>query len=292
MTLYFCEYCNLSTKIKTHYVRHLKTKKHIKNEGCLYNNSKKKYILAENEHKMNTNRPKMNTNEHKFADFKTINSKKNECNYCSKTFNTIASKRRHELHFCKKADKTTILFNELKQQKDQYEKEKQELKKHIELLLNKVGNTTNNTTINNTILLNNYGQEDISHISDSIKTQLLKIPYGMIPKMIEYIHFNNNKPENKNIMLTNSRDNKLKIFKDNKWVYKDKNETINNMIDTKYGMLDSHFDTYQEKQHSNIELSEHQHQNYKKFRELIDTSDKSLIENIKKDCEIILLNNR
>ena len=45
--------------------------------------------------------------------------------------------------------------------------------------------------------MNSYGNEDMSHITDSLKTELIKIPYAMIPKMIEEVHFNDNKPKTK-----------------------------------------------------------------------------------------------
>ena len=46
---------------------------------------------------------------------------------------------------------------------------------HMEKLLEKVGNTTINQT--NNIQLNSYGKEDLSHITDNLKNDLLKIPY-------------------------------------------------------------------------------------------------------------------
>jgi len=175
---------------------------------------------------------------------------------------------------------------------DEHAKEKEELKQQIDLLLDKVGNIsvenkTYNTTINNTIVLNNFGQEDMSHISSVFKTQLLKIPYGMIPKIIEYIHFNDEKPENKNIILPNSRDNKLKIFKNNRWIYKDKTDTLNDIIDRNYYILDEHFDNQDLSNLNNTEK-----ENYTKFKQLLEEGEKTTIENLKKDCELILLNNR
>ena len=122
----------------------------------------------------------------------------------------------------------------------QLKSEKHELYKKMDTLLDKVGDTTINTTHN--IQLNNYGNEDLSHLTHSLKTELLSGPFGMIPKMIEAVHFNDEKPENKNIIITNSRDNKLKIYKNNKWVYKDKSETLNDLVDNKYFMLDSYFE--------------------------------------------------
>ena len=53
-------------------------------------------------------------------------------------------------------------------------------------------------------------------------------------------------PGNKNIALTNSRDNKIKVFSDNRWVYKDKEETINDLVDGKYYILDTHFEQMNE----------------------------------------------
>ena len=68
------------------------------------------------------------------------------------------------------------------------------------------------------------------------------MPYGMIPKMIEAVHFNDEKPENKNIVLPNKNDNKLKVFTGDKWIYQDKEETISDLVDGKYFILDSHYE--------------------------------------------------
>ena len=54
----------------------------------------------------------------------------------------------------------------------------------------------------------------------------------MIFQMIEEVQFNDNKPENKNIALTDKKDNKIKVY-ENK-VYKDKDEIINDLVDGKY----------------------------------------------------------
>ena len=152
------------------------------------------------------------------------------------------------------------------------------------MLLTKVGNTTINNTQN--IQLNNYGKEDMSHISDSLKTQLLKIPYGMIPKLIEAVHFSDEKPENKNIALTNKNDNKVKIFSNSKWIYKNKEDTINDLVDGKYFILDTHFENCS----NNLNIKTKN--NYEKFRTFFDEGDKKLLEQIKNESEIVLLNNR
>ena len=290
MPLYECNICNISTKIKTHYNRHLNTSKHKRN----YEKSLQSMVMNTNEHKINTNEHKINTNEHK------MNTKKNKykCIYCEDTFNTIPSKRRHELHYCKEnpnfMEKVIDLKNnaikKLEKEKkdilDNAEKEKKLLYKQMEKLLNKVGNTTINQTQN--INLNSYGKEDISHISDSMKTHFLKIPYGAIPKMIEAIHFNDDKPENMNIMIPNKKDNLIKVFKDDKWVYKDKNETLQDLVDKKYYIMDDHYELLQE----DGDIDYNVQTTYSAFKKYYDDGDKELIEKLKKECEMVLLNNK
>jgi hypothetical protein len=295
MPLYYCKYCYFSSKIKTHYTRHLETKKHKNNYTKSYHNEKKSikspYNSLQNPPILEgksiislQNPPILEGKKYIF------NKEIYKCEYCNKEFSRQDNLKRHIDKRCSK-NKNNNFKDFFSIINDTHEKEKKELKKQIEVLLDKVGDT-NNTTINNTIILNNYGSEDLSHITDALKTQLLKIPYGMIPKMIEEVHFNNDKPENKNIMLTNSRDNKLKIFKNNKWIYKDKTEALNDLVDNKYFILDTYYDTVQEENNNDNDLNTYQTEKYKKFRELIDNGDKSLIENIKKECELLLLNNR
>jgi len=306
MPLYSCSCCNFSSKIKTHFNRHLKTNKHEKNVknqndnlekgiNIPYNSLQNPPILEGKSINSLQNPPISEGKKYILADETEILS----CENCGKEFSRQDNLKRHIEKRCAKNKETKYIKDLIVMMKEEHIKEKENLKDQIELLLDKVGNNnisvgnkTNNTTINNTIVLNNYGQEDLSHITDALKTELLKIPYGMIPKMIEEVHFNSKKPENKNIILTNSRDNKLKVYKNNKWVYKDKTETLNDLVDSKYFILDTHFETFQENEPEIGNLNDFQFNNYKKFRDLIDTGDKNLFENIKKDCELLLLNNR
>ena len=293
MPLYTCSFCNISTKIKTHYTRHLNTKKHINNEKKFGNNIPKNtffpYKSPQNPSKILTENPHKSSKSlisPQNPSKSLITEKKYICEFCNKEYSRIDNLKRHIKVYCEKA-KEQVTYKELfLETKKQLKEEKEEFKKQIELLLSKVGNTT--THINNTqnIQLNNYGKEDLSHITDSLKTQLLKIPYGMIPKMIEAVHFNEDKPENKNIAFTNKKDNKIKIFRGNKWVYRDKDETINDLIDGKYFILDSHYDE------ANENLNITNKSSYEQFKTFFDNDDKELHDKLKKECELVLLNNR
>ena len=121
------------------------------------------------------------------------------CEHCNKEFSRKDNLKRHLSTRCKQGGSVQkVDYKEMFYfVKDELEKEKKEFKKQISMLLEKVGNTTNNITNTQNIQLNSYGNEDLSHITDSLKTELIKLPFGMIPKMIEAVHFNDKRPENK-----------------------------------------------------------------------------------------------
>jgi len=262
------------------------------------NNPKELMGMSQKEPQMSHNEPAMSQNEPVILqkDIKTY-----PCDYCEESFSTMANKRRHELHRCKENTNVSNSIitkqenkikklekekeNQIKKLEKAMEKQRKEMAKHIELLLTKVGNTTINNTNNNNIQLNNYGSEDLSHISDALKTYLIKHPFGAIQQLIEKIHFNRDKPENINLMITNKRDNKISVYEDGKWVYRNKKKTIQRLIDNKYYILDDHYNDIDEK-----ELSQFNHTNYKSFSEKMDDNDKQLLEQLYEDAEIIILN--
>ena len=159
--------------------------------------------------------------------------------------------------------------------------ELKKLQKRIEELIEQK-NTTTIINIDKQINLNSYGSEDLSHITTIFKDNLLKAPYSAIPKMIEEVHFNENKPENKNILLPNKKENFVKIFQNDKWIYKDKKEAINNLMEHKYTIIDNHY-----VENSNEEKDD----KYESFRYDYN-SNKNTKAEIIADCELVLLNNR
>ena len=303
MVLYDCKTCNYSTKYKYDFNKHLKTKKHRVNEECTMNNPKELEEWTQKDPEKTQKDPEKTQKDQQ-------KSEKYNCDYCSYNFSSYAHKRRHELHRCKentnvsnsiitkqenkikklekeKENQIKKLEKEMEKQRKEMEIQKKEMVKQIELLLTKVGNnyTTINNTNTNNIQLNNYGSEDLSHITDALKTYLIKHPFGAIQQLIEKIHFNRDKPENINLMITNKRDNKISVYEDGKWVYRNKKKTIQRLIDNKYYILDDHYNDIDEK-----ELSQFNHTNYKSFSEKMDENDKQLLEQLYEDAEIIILN--
>ena len=291
MVVYKCELCNYNTHILTHYNKHLSTKKHLRKkgelEGGLEGNIEglQNYDLMTQKDPQKTQKDPQKTQK---DPQKTQNEPKEfQCDFCDSLFSSYAHKRRHELHRCKENRDYTALY---KKEKKEWHKEKKELFKQIEKLIDKAGNNNITTTYNtqNNIVLNNYGKEDLEHITDSYKTKLLKTydPAMIIPKLIKDIHFNDSVPENKNVVYPNKKENKLKVFKEGKWFYENKTDAINDLIDGKYTIIDEHYDEH------NSELNHIKKHKYKIFRNAYDDNNKSIMNSLQSKCEYILLNNR
>ena len=288
MPLYKCEICNFSTKLKGNFKQHNNTKKHGGNVEHAQAKLPNYVAMSQNEPQMSQNEPQMSQNEPQMSQNEPA-KKSFKCGFCNETFNSIPNKRRHERHRCKYNDDVIMklideknkYISKIEHEKKEMEKERKELYIKIDELISKVGNTYNQN-----IILNNYGSEDLSHISDQFKTQLLKIPYMMIPKMIEEVHFSDKKPENKNIAITNKKENRLKVFKNGKWEYQNKKEVINELVDSKYYTLNSH---YEEKQD---ELGGFCKGNFLQFKEYMNKEDKAFVDKLKEECENVILNNR
>ena len=286
MLRYNCIICKYQTNLKANYTRHLNSKKHIKQSNKLETPKEVHEKMTTNDHKMTTNDHKMTTNDHKM----TINEKTNNdkiCVFCGKNFSSKAHKRRHELHYCKKNNEyvNDSLLIQLKKEK----KEKEKLYKHIESLLEKVGDTINNNTINqtNNIVLNNYGNEDLSHITSQVLDKLITAPCQMINNLTKMIHFNNDKPENMNIYIPNKKQKYLKIFKDDKWILEEKKERIPDIIDKNYFILDNHY----EQTSGEEKLDRFTNKNYKLYQNKIDKKDSDIHKKEYDSCELEILNN-
>ena len=304
---YNCEICNYSTKLKANLIRHTNTKKHRNNLLTHQNDTEELGGIIQNNQKIIQNNPvDLQNNPVIIQNNHFSKKKKYKCDFCSKTFTLHANKRRHEIHRCRdnpdfidklldaknikikslQKDKEILEINKksLELDKEKLEVEKKELYKQVSTLLDKVGDTN----IQNNIILNNYGNEDLSHITNTLKTELLGIPYGAIPKMIEAIHFNDEKPENKNIVLPNKKENLVKIFQGDKWIYKNKNDTITDLVDSKYTIIDDHFEEITNQPNVGPAIKT----TFTKFKKIYEDGDEEMVANLRKQCELVLLNNR
>ena len=292
MVNYECKLCNYITIRKSNYSKHLKTKKHLSN----YNNSEDKVVKSsKKDHKKTILGPFSTTKETILGPQKDHFETNSDffCEFCEKSFKNKTHLYRHQKHYCKVIKENNDEVEELKTVIEENKKEKEKLYKYIDKLIEKTGDTIienqtnnqlNNHTNNNNIHLNNFGEEDISHITDKFKMQMLKLPYGGIQKMIEKVHFSDKKPQNRNIALTNKREKMIKVLNKKKWKYQDKDCTIDELIRKNYNRLDEYYEEFAKQ----LMIDRHK-KRYEIFQKKFDTYDENLMKKIKKDTEMILL---
>ena len=310
MTEYICVYCDYSTKIRTHYQRHLSTKKHIKNSNLENEKGINKSLYTAQITQKPAEIPKKSIKSHNFnAQNRTNNAQMSTnqkytfsytCEYCNKTFTRIDTKTRHINKFCK-----------AKKEKDLEEEEKQkeitQLKNQIDRLIDKVGNKTEITNIDNTkttinnemnikdntitnttnnnLNLNIFGKENLEMVTDEIKKEMIKGPFKMMPKLLQMIYFNKDFPENHTMKLVNKNKEIMKIRDKDGWKLVDKKDTIDYVLEDKNYAIDSYFEE------NEADFSKFVKKIYNNFRRLFDNRDKELWKQIQRDVDLLLWNN-
>ena len=147
--------------------------------------------------------------------------------------------------------------------------------------------------------MNNFGSEDTSHITEEFMFRLLKVPHDMIPRMVQAIHFNKDKPENKNIMITNKKENMVKVVENGQWVCKAKEEALFDLVDGKYYMLDSFYNDMKldRIEELNLRLSREDRERYDEFSREYDKGcenpkDSKLIGGVVTKCFFMIINQK
>ena len=301
MVNYKCPRCGYETHIKTIYVRHLERKllcKPIISDNNLIEEYKK-YGIKSNfiqkpkmnpnepyiEPKMNLNEPKMNLNEPKY-------DKSHECKFCKKRYSSNSHLHRH-LRICKEKKKdeedkknlldlVNLLNKQLEEQREQLNKKD----KQIEELIKKAGINIGTQNVQQNINILAYKDTDISHLTDNDYLKCLKHSNFCIPHLIEKIHFNPKKPENHNIYISNLKNNYVMIYDGNKWNIKDRDESIQDLIDEKEVFIEQKLEEWIENGNQYPDIM-------KKFNRYLEKKENDKVLNkIKNEIKFILFNNR
>ena len=174
---------------------------------------------------------------------------KEQCQYCKKTFNTRQSRWRHEKKSCKKKneilekkerdfEKDKIIEKLLTDRKNLRDTIREELKKEMKLK-NENSNNLNDQMLELEFKLNPFSETDRSHFKDSDYLMAIKKGNLGIAHIIQKLHFNEAKPENHNICMTNMKNNLVKIYtKKDEWEYKLGNEVINFLVEDNANIIE------------------------------------------------------
>lgn len=184
------------------------------------------------------------------------------CKYCNYSFTRKDSLSKH-YNRCKikkeeETNKDNIINNlnnkitELQQQMNNFintfnKIHPKTLQKINKNLVTGNNNSNNNNTINN-IQIVKFGSEDIKSIlSDKEIKKILNCKYKAIEESIKTVHFNDDRPEYRNIYITNLRDNIAYVYNGNKFEAVQKHSVINQLIDQHMNNIEVSYDDYKNK---------------------------------------------
>jgi hypothetical protein len=270
MVEYKCRRCGWISKVRTHYKKHL-----MRKFKCLpvIENIDTDLLMNELEGNINVIEEKSIENP--------IEKPKIEEKKIDIIINKLEKQNQEIVEAREREQSLTKAFIEAQQQ---WKNEREALHDEITKLLEKVGN--NNTNYNQyNIQLNAYGQENLSYLKKDLLTQLCKIPYAGVQRLISHIHFSEEHPENKNIKITNKKDKYAMQFNGKDWEYVPKKQMLEDMIDKGFNILEDHFDSTAKE-----ELDETKQKRFEKFAEEISEVDSEVRKNIALETECIILN--
>ena len=187
-------------------------------------------------------------------------------------------------------------FEELKhsieEERKQHEKEREEMKAQISLLLEKHASSRTTHITNHIenqqnihIHINAFGDENIEYLDDRTINDCIHRIYRSVPAILEKIHFDPAHPENHNIRITNKKLPYASIMGDNqKWKTVDKKDAIEKMVYNGYNILE---DKYAE---TKGQLNPMKQQRFEEFKEKFISEDKELMKTLKCDTELLVIN--
>ena len=109
--------------------------------------------------------------------------------------------------------------------------------------------------------------------------------FNSVPKLIEAIHFNPDKPQNQNVYIPNIKNKYAMVWNGKKWVLNSREDIIDDMYDDNSDLLIDKLEQLKEFDKKNKILN--------KFKRFMDQKEDSDIKNkIKEDIKLLLYNNK
>ncbi len=277
--MYKCETCNKTFEFNSLFLRHKSKKLGCKQKTMDYDAKIKDIddkILLTTKNSLET---------------------KTTCLFCNCEYKTKSNLTRHINKSCTEKNKLLDDQKQLILEKDKNENkilknmliellEKQAKQQPLQPQQNITNNITNNNITNNVIMINNFGNEDLSHITLEDYKKYLNTYFKGFINFIEKVHFDDTMPANHNICVTNLKSKDIKVFEGDKWVAKPKTDIIDKFLRKKLNTL---IDKCEELEDTE-QISEKVVDKFSEFQ--INYMDDSAKKNTKNDVILMMYNNK
>ena len=272
---YYCQACNFHTNLKSDYLRHTKTTKHIK--------------LTTSGIEENQCDGPNGTN-----DVEVSSGNLFCCVYCKKEFTRKSSMKRHIKYTCTQSNDEDMkeLVRLLNERDCSNSKKLVKMKSQIDRLTRKLQltNMSNNNNVlhgninnNNNVSLLAYENTTHKFLHEKDYIRSIKDCNYCVKTFIEKVHFNTAHPENMNVYISSIKANHIMVYKNNRWNIVDRNIQLENMYMDNEMQLESWYMEYKDKYPEII-------QSFKRY--LHNKEEDELMNRVKKEIMFMLYNKR
>jgi hypothetical protein len=212
---YTCPRCSYSTIVKGNLIAHLKNKKIC--NATLVDISRDDILKTYQ---------KKNKNE-------TI-----ECSHCSKVISKQNMARHMKTCKNKPLPVNDKLIIGMQQEIENLKSEIASLKTSPQTIQNIIYNSA---TINIQNNINNFGNEDLTHLTHEFLSHCLLNPTKGFPSLIDTIHYNPDVPHNHNLRFKSTKKQSFEKYVNEHWMECDASNTLDELIRKGYKILNSHY---------------------------------------------------
>jgi hypothetical protein len=230
---YVCKRCGYDTELKTNLKRHLERRTVCEET---YSTIPCNELLAELNVsiKVNKTNPNKAKKEHIY-----------HCDTCDASYAHKSGLSRH-MKTCRGVEDTSeliLIVKNLQNRVRQLEDEKEDANNMTITMQHHINHLTqiNNFTQNVHIHLNNFGNEDVSHITTAMIEDCIKNPSRGFVRLIKDIHFNADMPSNHNLKHKSTKQNTIEKYIDGNWVPCDASNTLDELIRKNYKIINCYY---------------------------------------------------
>ena len=229
------------------------------------------------------------------------------CTYCGKLFKHKSSRSRHEKQYCQYNERIPYsrlvdllnnkndLIMKIDGENKSYDTKLNQLKDKIKTLVDKIecietgyenkNDTKSSKNINAILNINNYHQTNYDFLTKTDFVRCIRDCNKCVPRLVERVHFNPNRPENMNIFVSSYQGKFLMIYRNGKWIMRPKKSEVDTLFEEKELILENWLDEFGE------QYPELVHK-YKRYINNKNSAGVQFINELKNEIVMLLYNNR
>ena len=209
---------------------------------------------------------------------------------CGKSYSHQSGLSAHKRN-CK-FEESKVDLSSMAREIEQLKEKIKELEEKPSVINNITTNNNDNKVINNTLVINDFGKENIDYITEAfVRTCLKQQDIGVI-KLTEKIHFNDKHPENKNVNLPNKKEPYVQVVEKGKQILKPKKEVIDDLIINIGNILDEQLEYVTDELKKNWVKNERMAKELDRFMKQLFENDSDLRKRLTERVYLLLINNR